>query len=230
MKPTLKFITAPLAFWSNEQLSVNAKWVAISIDAYCDSPQGVAMGVKAIQTATGLTAKEVKDALLELREKGALEVNMGEDSQKLLKPLLYKDSYAPVGEKVVIGDKPTDANPLPWDEISEKWQEICFMLPKITRWSPQRKNKVKSTLKQSGCTVENLYQAFKLVASSSFLNGSKSDQWSCTFDWLIKSSSNLIKVLEGNYHNRDYNEKRQYEDIMQGRDVTKKDDADDYYR
>ena len=224
MKRTCKFLTIPISFAETSELSLTAKWVAITIDSYVDNPSGTSMGVRAIQTATNLSAKEVKDAMTELYEHGAMEVTVCE-GQKFLKPLLYRESYYKTGERVVIGDKPRDIQPLPYDEISQEWTEYCPKLPAITRWSPQRKNKLKSALKQADLTVEDLYKVFRIISCTPFLNGS-SNQFSAHFDWVISKSANLQKIYEG-FYNKSFQEKRDYELIMRGGDVSQQSSDDD---
>lgn len=230
MKKASKFTVIPNSFWSTPDLSLEAKWVAISIDSFCESQIGVPVGVTALATDTNLPAKQVREALKELQEKGALDVNIGEDGEKRLKVYLYKERYCKRGEKVVIGDKPTDTAPLPYDEIMKVWNESCANLPKITRLTASRKQKIRTVLKASECSVDDFLKAIRLVGSSTFLNGSKG-VWSCSFDWVIKSATNITKILEGNYH-KDYNERREYESIMNGSSINQRgsNNAEDFYK
>lgn len=228
MKRVCKFIPVSTTLFDTPDLSVLSKWVLIALDSVYDGGQGVSIGIQGLSSLTNLPGKTVKECLTELYEHGAVEVLVC-DGQKFLKPLMYRESYPKVGEKPVIGDKPSDTASLPYDEIADKWGQICSSLPKVTRWSPQRKNRLKSALKQAGLTVEDLYKVFNLISTSSFLNGTKTDQWQCSFDWITKSS-NLIKILEGNYH-KDYSEKRMYDEIMQGKNVNKPhNEIEDFYR
>jgi hypothetical protein len=64
-------------------------------------------------------------------------------------------------------------------------------------------------------TVDDLIKTFHVVSQSKFLNGDNGRQWTCTFDWLIKSASNLTKVYEGKY-NHSFAEQSSYQDIMDG--------------
>lgn len=228
MKKANKFTVIPNTFWATTDLSLEAKWVAISIDSFCDNPQGVAIGSTALATDTNLSAKQVKAALKELQAKGALDVNVGEDGEKRLKVYLYKERYFQRGEKVVIGDKPTDTAPLPYDDIMQTWNESCPTLPKITRLTPSRKQKIRTVLKAAECSADDFLKAIRLVGSSAFLNGSKG-VWSCSFDWVIKSATNITKILEGNYH-KEYAERMAYEAIMNGSDVNQKRPEDDFYK
>lgn len=229
MKKQSRFTVIPNTFWATPDLSIEAKWVAISIDSFCESSKGASVGVTALSTDTNLTAKQVRESLKELQSKGALDVNIGEDGEKLLKVYLYKERYFNRGEKVVIGDKPNDTAPLPYDEIVQTWNECCTTLPKVTRLTPSRKQKIRTVLKAAECSADDFLKAIRLVGSSAFLNGSKGS-WSCSFDWVIKSASNITKILEGNYH-KDYNERREYESIMNGSAVNQRGShTDDFYK
>lgn len=185
----------------------------MEIDSYPRSELGVNIRAGAVATALGITKKECDNALKELFDKGAIQVNIDE-GQKLILPLIYKDRYIATGLPMPEGEKPTTANSIDFDEVQSKWAEICPMLPPIQRWTPQRKRKLKAALNQAGLTVAHLYKVFGLVGTSEFLNGSKSE-WRCSFDWLVKSAYNLTKVYEGNYH-KSIEERRAYELIING--------------
>lgn len=228
MKRICKFLTIPTALYDTPDLSVLSKWVLIAIDSAYDGGQGVAIGVQGLSSITNMPVKTVKECLTELYEHGAVEVVVC-DGQKFLKPLMYRSSYPKVGEKPVIGDKPQDVQSLPYDEVAEKWAEFCTTLPKITRWSPQRKSKLRSALKQAGLTVEDLYKVFRIIACTPFLNGS-SNQFSAHFDWVISKSANLQKIYEG-FYSKSYQEKRDYDLIMNNQSTMMSDNSDtDFYR
>ena len=228
MKRICKFITIPTTLFETPDLSILNKWVLIALDSVYDGGQGVAIGIQGLSSLTNLPNKTVKECLTELHEHGAIEVSM-QDGVKLIKPLLYRDSYPKVGEKVVIGDKPADRETLDYAYIQEQWNAICNMLPKLERFTPQRKTKTRTCLKGSGATVTDLIKVFKLIATSSFLNGSKSSDWRCSFDWVVKSPDNFTKIIEGQYH-KDYGERRSFETILNGGDVNQSKQEDDYYK
>ncbi|MBD5381928.1 hypothetical protein [Clavibacter sp.] len=200
----------------------------IEIDSYSDS-NGCVCGVQALASSLGLPSKTIKATLKSLQSKGALEVRIDEDGAKRLFVYLYKERYVENPDAVIIGDKPSDVITLPYDEIAEKWAEICVSLPKITRWSPQRKNKLRSALKQADLTVEDLYKVFRIIACTPFLSG-ESDKFKCSFEWLTSKSSNLEKVYTG-FYSRSYQEKRDYELIMGGGKISQQSkQEEDYYR
>lgn len=221
-------MTVPKSFWDNEQLSLTAKWVAITLDSYIDNPNGTPMGVRAIQSATNLSAKEVKDAMTELYEHGAMEVTAC-DGQKFWKPLLYRDSYPKVGEKIIVGDKVQDADPINYDLILDTWNEYCGDIQKMERMTPQRKRKTRTALKGAARTYEDLIKAIKTIPHSAFLSGRKSADWIVSFDWLIKSPENVTKVLEGKYH-RDFNESTAFNAVMRGEEANQKSEENDFYK
>lgn len=229
MKRQIRHIVVPLSLWETADLSIQEKHLLIDIDSICDSADGVVAGVQALASLSGMTQKEVKATLNELYLKGAIDISVDADGAKKIKPFLYKERYIRRGDKVVIGDKPTDTDPIDYDAIQETWNTVCAELPKLDRFTLRRKQKTRSCLKGASASEADMIKVIKLVATSSFLNGQKTD-WQCTYDWIIKSPDNFTKIFEGQYH-KDYNERMYYEGIMRGLgvDLNKKED-DNYYR
>ena len=226
MKKEARFVNIPISLWENQDLSWMAKIVLMEIDSYPRSELGVNVRAGAVATALGITKKECDNALKELFDKGAIQVNIDE-GQKLLLPLIYKDRYIATGLPMPEGEKPTTANSIDYDEVQAKWAEICHTLPPIQRFTPQRKRKLKAALNQAGLTVADLYKCFRIIASTAFLNGS--GEFAAHFDWVVKKSENLQKIYEG-FYARSPQEKRDYEAIMKGEETDKKDSVDDFYK
>ena len=226
MKREARFINVPTSLWANTDLSWLAKIVLMEIDSYPRSELGVNVRSGAVATALGITKKECDNALKELFDKGAIQINL-EEGQKLLMPLLYKSRYIPTGQPIPDGEKPSPANSIDYDDVQAKWSEICHTLPPIQRFTPQRKRKLKAALNQAGLTVADLYKCFLIIASTAFLNGS--GEFAAHFDWVVKKSENLQKIYEG-FYARSPQEKRDYEAIMKGAETNKKDSVDDFYK
>lgn len=226
MKKEARFINIPTSLWENQDLSWMAKIVLMEIDSYPRTELGVNVRSGAVATALGITKKECDNALKELFDKGAVQVNIDE-GQKLLMPLIYKDRYIATGLPMPEGEKPSTANSIDYDDVAKQWAEICPMLPPIQRWTPQRKRKLKAALNQAGLTVADLYKCFRIIASTAFLNGS--GEFAAHFDWVVKKSENLQKIYEG-FYARSPQEKRDYEAIMKGAETDKKDSVDDFYK
>lgn len=86
--------------------------------------------------------------------------------------------------------------------ITNLFKSICKSLPSIRGLNDQRKKQIKNLLKTY--TVNDFETVFRKAEASDFLSG-RSGKWQCGFDWLIKPS-NFLKVLEGNYDNKDKND------------------------
>ena len=226
MKREIRYLTVPISLWENQDLSWTAKIVLMEIDSYPRTELGVNVRSGAVATALGITKKECDNALKELFDKGAIQVNL-EEGQRLLMPLLYKSRYIPTGQPIPDGEKPSPANSIDYDDVQAKWSEICHTLPPIQRFTPQRKRKLKAALNQAGLTVADLYKCFRIIASTAFLNGS--GEFAAHFDWVVKKSENLQKIYEG-FYARSPQEKRDYEAIMKGAEADKKDSVDDFYK
>lgn len=218
MKREARFINVPTSLWGNADLSWTAKIVLMEIDSYPRSELGVNVRAGAVATALGITKKECDNALKELFDKGAIQVNLDE-GQKLLLPLIYKERYIATGQPIPEGEKPSTTSSIDYDEVQSKWAEICPMLPPVQRFTPQRKRKLKAALNQAGLMVADLYKCFRIIASTAFLNGS--GEFAAHFDWVVKKSENLQKLYEG-FYARSPQEKRDYENIMKGNELEKK--------
>ena len=218
MKKEARFICIPTSLWENQDLSWMAKIVLMEIDSYPRTELGVNVRAGAVATALGITKKECDNALKELFDKGGVQVNIDE-GQKLLMPLIYKDRYIATGLPMPEGEKPSTANSIDYDDVQAKWSEICHTLPPIQRFTPQRKRKLKAALNQAGLTVADLYKCFRIIASTPFLNGA--GEFAAHFDWVVKKSENLQKIYEG-FYARSPQEKRDYENIMNGNELDKK--------
>lgn len=90
--------------------------------------------------------------------------------------------------------------------IKELFSKICISYPKIVALNEERKKAIKARLKEY--SLEQIEEVFKKAEKSDFLTGrikSKGERpFKASFDWLMKPS-NFIKVLEGNYDNREVN-------------------------
>jgi hypothetical protein len=84
------------------------------------------------------------------------------------------------------------------------WNEFALKnsLSQISSLSDNRKNRLQSRLKNSD--FKKLFnQALEEIKKSKYLLGEKG--WKVSFDWLIKNDENILKVVEGNYQDREQN-------------------------
>ena len=80
------------------------------------------------------------------------------------------------------------------------YHSICISFPKIRSLSESRKKAIKARLKTYN--IDDFKLLFENTEASSFLKGKNDRNWTATFDWLLKDS-NMAKVLEGNYADKD---------------------------
>ena len=86
------------------------------------------------------------------------------------------------------------------------WNEILGdRLQVVKKLTDERRKKIRLRLgelsKDADEAVRQMRALFERVGQSSFLLGANSSGWVASFDWLLGSSANVVKVLEGNYDN-----------------------------
>ncbi|QCX33501.1 helix-turn-helix domain-containing protein [Caloramator sp. E03] len=90
----------------------------------------------------------------------------------------------------------------PYEEIKNLFNNICVTLPKIRDIKGSRQKTVRQRWKENP-DINFFKDLFEKVNNSDFLSG-RSGKWKACFDWIIKPS-NLQKIIEGNYDNKDIN-------------------------
>lgn len=116
---------------------------------------------------------------------------------------LGKDSIGEFSRDKGNDESITDAAPRPltitkvdYQQIVDLYHSICKSFPAVRSLSESRKKAIKARL--NTYTVDDFKTLFEMAEASSFLKGKNERNWTATFDWLIKDS-NMAKVLEGNY-------------------------------
>lgn len=105
-----------------------------------------------------------------------------------------------------------------YQQIADLYNDTCVSFPRLTKLSDSRKKAIKARMKTY--SMEDFKKLFQMAEASSFLKGENARNWSATFDWLIKDS-NMAKVLDGNYQDRQQvetapdTEHNSYYDIME---------------
>lgn len=89
------------------------------------------------------------------------------------------------------------------EEIKAKWVETAseFELAGTQlKINDKRKNSIRTLLKEYN--KNEIIQAIDRIRLSSFLRGKNKNSWQVSFDW-ITNKTNLLKVLEGNYDDKE---------------------------
>lgn len=124
-----------------------------------------------------------------------------------------------------VSSKKENPDSLDYELVMVLWNTSAKRsIPKVKAMSPARKEKVKLRVKEMGGWAkakETLAECFQKIGESDFCNGA-TGKWVATFDWFFENEKNWMKVLEGNYDNRQ--EKSQLEVLAEN---IKK--ADEYY-
>lgn len=90
---------------------------------------------------------------------------------------------------------------VPFQEIVNLYNQTCPSLPSVRAVSDTRRKLIRSRYHDSG--LDEIKIVFEKAEASDFLTGRKHPYWTgCGFDWLMKPS-NFLKVLEGNYDNKE---------------------------
>lgn len=112
----------------------------------------------------------------------------------------FSTQETPKGEE----SKPKEKIKYPYQDICDLWNSICVSMPRVCKLSEDRRQKIKNRCNEWGKTPEAWLQTaediFKRMEASDFLKGSTG--WKATFDWIFSNSANSIKVMEGNYDNK----------------------------
>ena len=102
--------------------------------------------------------------------------------------------------------KPEKAESVPYAKIRDLWNESCKALNAVHVLSKSRKAKISVRITEMGGVekaMETITELFRKVSESKFLNGDNDRSWKASFDWVFENDKNWIKVMEGNYDNRE---------------------------
>ena len=89
------------------------------------------------------------------------------------------------------------------DKIKNKWIKIAhkFNLSGVKlKITDKRKRAINNLLKEY--SLEEVIQSMEKIHTSSFLQGNNKTGWQISFDWFT-NKSNFLKVLEGNYDDKE---------------------------
>lgn len=92
---------------------------------------------------------------------------------------------------------------VPYEEIKDMYNNTCTSLAKVISLSQKRKKHIKARWNQFKYEIATFETVFMKVQNSSFCSGKNDRGWKADFDWLITNDTNMLKVLEGKYDNKD---------------------------
>lgn len=86
--------------------------------------------------------------------------------------------------------------------VIELFSSVCPDLPKPKQLTDNRKRMIKNADAQLSGLETDFTALFTKVQKSDFLSGRNGAWTGCNFDWILKPS-NVVKIIEGNYDNKD---------------------------
>ena len=117
------------------------------------------------------------------------QVRLGKDS--IGKNYIYNSN-------TLITEKAEKKPKVSYQQIVDKYNEICKSFPKVMKLTDARKKSIKARL--DTYSKEEIIKVFEKAEQSKFLKGANNRNWKADFDWLM-SDRNMAKVLEGKYDN-----------------------------
>lgn len=133
-----------------------------------------------------------------IREQTRKRVAKHREKQKLLQGnVTVTDSNAADIEEEK--EEEIEREKIDYKGIVNTFNSVCVSFPSVKVISDARKKAIKARLKNY--SVDDFKTLFEKAEASSFLKGKNSNNWSATFDWLIKDA-NMAKVLDGNYDDK----------------------------
>jgi hypothetical protein len=109
----------------------------------------------------------------------------------------------PKGNMSVDTDLSRELHSVDFDNLLDYWNKKS-KLKNIRAITKTRKGHLNARLKEHG--RQALYKVIENCSNSSFMRGNNKKGWMATFDWVFLPN-NFVKVLEGNYLDRDANTK-----------------------
>ena len=151
------------------------------------------------------TVYQEEKAILITKENKAYTLGIPNDNQRYTQVRLGKDR---IGKDRLGKDRLVDEEePQPtetYQQIVDKYNEICKSYPKIIKITESIKKSIRRCLETY--SQEELIAVFEKAEQSNFLKGDNNHNWQADFEWLIKDD-NIAKALNGKYdNNRQFNQ------------------------
>lgn len=104
-------------------------------------------------------------------------------------------------EEDIDKDIDKDIDNINYKLILESWNQLPSPIKNIRAITSTRKKKITAKINQ-GLTIDEIIGAIQKINESNFCKGENNQNWVIDFDWIFKNDSNITKLLEGKYDNR----------------------------
>lgn len=181
-------------------------------------PEGDAhTSVGGIGKALHLTVRQVRTSLERLQRAGLVDRRATSNRQVIAICNHAGYEFVPpqkngkATSKRQAGDKQTAAGVSVLDTAERlrcEWNSRLPHLPEVKLLTPSRRSHIAARIKEYGDGTLDAFTAIcGKINESDFLSG-RGGKWKATFDWVVSSPDNWVKITEGNYAN---NRKNTYE-------------------
>jgi len=126
------------------------------------------------------------------------------DAMQVHTDALQNDAEESREEETRVDKSREDINILT-DGVLKYYHGVCNQLPKVKDFSTSRKKMILARTKEHG--KDKVKEALDNVSTSDFLNGINKNGWTADFNFIFKKE-NFIKILEGNYKNKENGKNR----------------------
>lgn len=224
-----KGIWIPKEIWLDERLNALDKVILAEIDSLDNSDAGCYASNEHIANFCQCSITKVSTAISKLKDLGYIYIKTFDGRKRSLKSNIafYKADFQFIQDSLSKNerqpfknckadfqnlkesnidnntvsriDKKENTNRKSFcGDVVEKFNSICISFPKVSKLTENREKTIKARLREY--SMQDIITVFEKAESSDFLKG-KSGTFKASFDWLMKPA-NFIKVLEGNYDNR----------------------------
>lgn len=185
-----------------DELDFEENTVRLALDAL--ERLGMILTANGCFTIAGWSEHQNIEGMERIREQTRKRVAKHRAEQKLLQGnvtgnVTETQSNAIEEDIDIEEEKEIERDKIDYTGIVAAYNKICVSFPSVKSISDARKKAIKARLKNY--TPDDFRILFSKAEASSFLKGKNKNNWSATFDWLIKDS-NMAKVLDGNYDDK----------------------------
>lgn len=184
---------------------MNESTVTLALNAF--EMYGMIEIVDGVITIPNWEKHQNLDQLEKIKEQTRIRVAKHREKQKLLScnvtdnvtddiTVTQRNATDKIREDI---EEDKNKNRIDYQLIADMYNSTCTSYPYIKSLSDARKKAIKARL--NTYSINDFQTLFEKAEASTFLKGGNSNNWSATFDWLIKDA-NMAKVLDGNYDNR----------------------------
>lgn len=114
---------------------------------------------------------------------------------------IEKEKEIEIEKEINILSEDKSSDRVNYQEIIKTYNNICTTLHNVRELNQKRKTRLRIMWKENP-NLEYFKNIFNTVNNSDFLSGRNNVWANCNFDWII-APSNVTKILEGQYNNKD---------------------------